>query len=82
MSLIGFKVANETVEWDLLREIWIAADASEAYDVGWNFDHLYPIYGEPARVGARVSLGRCVARVDTDIDAGMPFDECGQPRHE
>lgn len=46
MTLIGFKIANENVEWPLLRELWQLADASEAYDIGWNFDHLYPIYGE------------------------------------
>jgi alkanesulfonate monooxygenase SsuD/methylene tetrahydromethanopterin reductase-like flavin-dependent oxidoreductase (luciferase family) len=46
MTLIGFKIANENVEWPLLRELWQLADASETYDIGWNFDHLYPIYGE------------------------------------
>lgn len=46
MTLIGFKIANENIEWPLLRELWHLADATEAYDIGWNFDHLYPIYGE------------------------------------
>ena len=46
MTLIGFKIANENIEWPLLRELWQLADATEAYDIGWNFDHLYPIYGE------------------------------------
>ena len=46
MTLIGFKIANENVEWPLLRELWQLADQTDAYDIGWNFDHLYPIYGE------------------------------------
>lgn len=46
MTLIGFKVANEGIEWPLLRQMWKLADETEAYDIGWNFDHLYPIYGE------------------------------------
>jgi alkanesulfonate monooxygenase SsuD/methylene tetrahydromethanopterin reductase-like flavin-dependent oxidoreductase (luciferase family) len=46
MTLIGFKIANENVEWPLLRDLWKLADATDAYDIGWNFDHLYPIYGE------------------------------------
>jgi len=46
MTLIGFKIANENVEWPLLRDLWKLADSSDAYDIGWNFDHLYPIYGE------------------------------------
>ncbi|MEZ5243461.1 MAG: LLM class flavin-dependent oxidoreductase [Acidimicrobiales bacterium] len=46
MTLIGFKIANENIEWSLLRELWKLADDTDAYDVGWNFDHLYPIYGE------------------------------------
>ncbi|MEQ8840206.1 MAG: LLM class flavin-dependent oxidoreductase [Acidimicrobiales bacterium] len=46
MTLIGFKIANENIEWPLLRELWTLADQTEAYDIGWNFDHLYPIYGE------------------------------------
>ncbi|NIR37580.1 MAG: LLM class F420-dependent oxidoreductase, partial [Actinobacteria bacterium] len=45
MTLIGFKVANERIGWDLLRDIWRSADATDAFDVGWNYDHLYPIYG-------------------------------------
>jgi len=46
MTLIGFKIANENIEWPLLRDLWRLADSSDAYDIGWNFDHLYPIYGE------------------------------------
>ena len=46
MTFIGFKIANENIEWSLLRELWQLADDTDAYDVGWNFDHLYPIYGE------------------------------------
>lgn len=46
MTLIGFKIANENIEWPLLRDLWKLADATDAYDIGWNFDHLYPIYGD------------------------------------
>lgn len=48
MTLVGFKIANERIEWSQLRSLWQLADATDAYDVGWNFDHLYPIYGGPA----------------------------------
>jgi alkanesulfonate monooxygenase SsuD/methylene tetrahydromethanopterin reductase-like flavin-dependent oxidoreductase (luciferase family) len=46
MTLIGFKIANERIDWPTMRELWMLADATEAYDIGWNYDHLYPIYGE------------------------------------
>lgn len=46
MTLIGFKIANERVDWSRLRELWKLADDTEAFDIGWNFDHLYPIYGD------------------------------------
>ena len=28
MTLIGFKIANENIEWPLLRELWTLADES------------------------------------------------------
>lgn len=46
MTLIGFKIANERIDWPTMRELWQLADGLEAYDIGWNYDHLYPIYGE------------------------------------
>ncbi len=46
MPLIGFKVANEQVTWSHLRDVWRAADDLEQIDVGWNFDHFYPIRAE------------------------------------
>jgi F420-dependent oxidoreductase-like protein len=46
VTLIGFKIANERIDWSTMRELWMLADSTDAYDIGWNFDHLYPIYGE------------------------------------
>ena len=46
MTLIGFKIANERIDWPTMRELWKLADSIEHYDIGWNYDHLYPIYGE------------------------------------
>ena len=46
MTLIGFKIANERIDWATMRELWALADSLDAFDIGWNYDHLYPIYGE------------------------------------
>lgn len=46
MTLIGFKVANETIEWSHIRDLWKVADAGDAFDIGWNFDHVLPIRAE------------------------------------
>lgn len=46
MTLIGFKIANERIDWPTMRKLWKLADSADAYDIGWNYDHLYPIYGE------------------------------------
>lgn len=43
MTLIGFKIANETIEWSQVRDLWLLADETDAFDVGWNFDHVLPI---------------------------------------
>ncbi|MEM7143050.1 MAG: LLM class flavin-dependent oxidoreductase, partial [Actinomycetota bacterium] len=43
MTLIGFKIANETIEWSTVRELWKLADESDEFDIGWNFDHVLPI---------------------------------------
>lgn len=46
MTLIGFKVANEQIEWSHLRSLWTLVDEIDQYDVGWDFDHFYPVYCE------------------------------------
>jgi F420-dependent oxidoreductase-like protein len=45
MTIFGFKVANERIEWPTLRQFWLLADETSEFDVGWNYDHFYPIYG-------------------------------------
>lgn len=47
----SFKVWPRDIAWTDLRDIWIAADADDAYRGGWLFDHFYP-----PRPGQRAAL--------------------------
>ncbi|KAA0234260.1 MAG: LLM class F420-dependent oxidoreductase [Actinobacteria bacterium] len=44
--LLGFKTSPENTTWEQLRAVWVEADDIEIFDVGWNFDHFYPVYSE------------------------------------
>lgn len=47
----SFKVWPRDISWPTLRDIWMAADADEAYRGAWLFDHFYP-----PRPGQRAAL--------------------------
>jgi len=47
----SFKVWPRDIPWPELRDIWVAADAADAYQGGWLFDHFYP-----PRAGQRAAI--------------------------
>jgi len=44
---IGFKTAPHHIDWQTMTSVWDFADQSGVYAQGWNFDHFYPIVGDP-----------------------------------
>jgi len=44
---LGFKIAPHHIDWQTMTSIWDYADDSGVYAQGWNFDHFYPIIGDP-----------------------------------
>lgn len=43
----GIKTAPQMTTWQDLRDVWVAADDIDVFDGAWNFDHFYPIHGNP-----------------------------------
>ena len=44
---IGLKVAPHYIEWETMLRAATYADSNPIYTDFWNFDHFYPIYGDP-----------------------------------
>ena len=44
----AIKTRPEHQRWDELRDIWIAADEIPLFESAWNWDHFYPLSGDPA----------------------------------
>ncbi|HEX3811726.1 MAG TPA: TIGR03560 family F420-dependent LLM class oxidoreductase [Mycobacteriales bacterium] len=44
----AIKTRPEHTTWDKLRDVWIAADEIELFESVWNWDHFYPLSGDPA----------------------------------
>lgn len=44
----AFKTANQNTTWADVLAVWQAADDIDVFESGWNFDHFYPIQGDPA----------------------------------
>ncbi len=47
MARYGIKTPPQHAEWSDILEIWRAADDIELFESAWNFDHHYPIHGDP-----------------------------------
>ncbi len=43
----GIKTAPQQCAWQELLDIWTFADQAEVFESAWNFDHFYPLSGDP-----------------------------------
>ncbi|HVB41265.1 MAG TPA: TIGR03560 family F420-dependent LLM class oxidoreductase [Streptosporangiaceae bacterium] len=44
----AIKTRPEHQTWAQLREVWLAADDIGIFESAWNWDHFYPLTGDPA----------------------------------
>ncbi|GAA1684268.1 LLM class F420-dependent oxidoreductase [Fodinicola feengrottensis] len=44
----AIKTRPEHTTWERIRDVWIAADDFEIFESAWNWDHFYPLSGDPA----------------------------------
>lgn len=47
MARFAIKTPPQHADWRDIVEIWQAADEIELFEAAWNFDHFYPIHGDP-----------------------------------
>lgn len=47
MVKFAIKTPPQHTTWADMLDIWQAADDMEIFDSAWNFDHFYPIHGDP-----------------------------------
>lgn len=43
----GIKTPPQHAPWEIQLAIWQAADEIETFESAWNFDHFYPLVGDP-----------------------------------
>jgi F420-dependent oxidoreductase-like protein len=75
----GIKTPPQHCSWQELLDVWRAADEIELYGSAWNFDHFYPLVGDPngPNMEAWVSLSALAAstrriRIGCMVN-GMPY---------
>ena len=44
----GIKTPPQQSAWDDMLDVWRAADEIDVFDSCWNFDHFYPLIGDPS----------------------------------
>ncbi|WP_163505055.1 TIGR03560 family F420-dependent LLM class oxidoreductase [Fodinicola acaciae] len=44
----AIKTRPEHTTWERIRDVWVAADDYEIFESAWNWDHFYPLSGDPA----------------------------------
>ncbi len=44
----AIKTRPEHQRWEEIRDIWMAADEIPLFESAWNWDHFYPLSGDPA----------------------------------
>jgi F420-dependent oxidoreductase-like protein len=44
----AIKTRPEHTTWARLRDMWVAADDYEVFESAWNWDHFYPLSGDPS----------------------------------
>src|SRR6201994_1958956 len=42
------KTSPEHQTWEEIRDAWVAADEIPLFESAWNWDHFYPLTGDPA----------------------------------
>jgi F420-dependent oxidoreductase-like protein len=42
----AFSTSPQRTTWPWLREVWQRAERLDAFESGWTFDHLYPLFGD------------------------------------
>lgn len=47
MARYGIKTPNQHTTWEAMLAIWRLADEIELFESAWNWDHLYPLRGDP-----------------------------------
>lgn len=47
MARFGIKTAPMHTTWEDMLAVWRAADEIALFESAWNFDHFYPIHGDP-----------------------------------
>lgn len=43
----GIKTAPQHCTWQEMLDIWTLADQADVFESAWNFDHFYPLVGDP-----------------------------------
>jgi len=46
----AIKTRPEHTTWAQIRDVWVAADEVSLFESAWNWDHFYPLSGDPAMV--------------------------------
>jgi F420-dependent oxidoreductase-like protein len=44
----AIKTRPEHTTWARIRDVWVAADEYDVFESAWNWDHFYPLSGDPA----------------------------------
>lgn len=44
----AIKTRPEHTTWARVRDVWVAADEFDVFESAWNWDHFYPLSGDPA----------------------------------
>src|SRR5215813_5499908 len=44
MVRFAFKTSPQDTTWDVMLEVWRAADEIEVFESGWTSDHFYPMH--------------------------------------
>ena len=47
MGRYAIKTPPQNAKWEDMLAIWREADDIELFESAWNFDHFYPIHGDP-----------------------------------
>ena len=47
MGRYAIKTPTQHTSWDEMLKIWQEADSMEVFESAWNWDHLYPLRGDP-----------------------------------
>ncbi len=71
MARFGIKTPNQHTAWEEMLAVWREADQIELFESAWNWDHIYPLRGDPrgSSLEAWTTLG-ALAQATTRIRVG------------